>query len=361
MDSYEANQSVIHEQVYPDAASTPHISICAMNHFVVTEKLGVPYDSCTSDCVGSTVTDVGIAVHAAYMAYRIFRQRPKFDGVSFVIASYVLVNSIWSFEGSLFWLQPKGRRLPNPFDVKNFNLMWKLNAQFEAVLLFLFWKLAFSLLEASGTLHPFFARHKKTFMLLFFLHGLSFSLITMYDCDFENYVLYGASNIVLPLTSAWVSLIVITYTYWPHLTREAERTIKAYRPAGSARLFNTHPLILGVLSGSAYWVGNTGIYFGKDVLLTLWTRNALSFFIGRAVSSNEWEEMALFHLGTLVGNEMLFRCWVWVAAAEAQAKQSEGKSERDNKNEPRAWLKEVLLQEKLGMKQVATPRTKKNN
>jgi len=39
--------------------------------------------------------------------------------------------------------------------------------------------------------------------------------------------------------------------------------------------------------------------------------------------------MALFHLGTLLGNEMLFRCWVWIAKAEEQHKGNGGGSEDD--------------------------------
>ena len=333
----EANQSIFQDSVHPP---TPSFSACALNHYIVTKIFSVPYDSCTSDCVGSTLTDMGIALHAGYMAYRIFQQRPKLNGVSFTIVSYVLVNSIWSLEGSLFWLQPGGRRLPLPFDVSNFDFMWKLNAQFEAVLLFLFWKLAFSMLEASDTLPGFLARNKKAFMFLASLHGLSLSLICVYDCDFNNFVLYGASNIVAPLTSCWITLIIIMRKFWPHLKQGAEKSIKKYRPTGSARLIRTHPIVLGVLSGSAYWIGNTGIYFGKERLLTLWTRNLLSFILQRTVTSNEWEEMALFHLGTLVGNEMLFRCWIWVAAAEAQVKDEEGWKVGGKSCH---WLQEVLL------------------
>jgi len=123
-------------------------------------KFGVPFETCTSDCVGSTLTDVAIAVHAFYMAYRIFKSRPRFDGISFTLSSYVLVNAIWSLEGSLFWLQPRSRRLPPPFNVEHFDFMWKLNAQFEAILLFLFWKLALELLSSTDSLPSFLTQHK---------------------------------------------------------------------------------------------------------------------------------------------------------------------------------------------------------
>lgn len=280
------------------------------------------------------------------MSVKIFKSRPKFNGLSFIISSYVLINSIWSLEGSLFWLQPGGRRLPEPFNVDYFDVIWKSNGGFEAILLVLFWNLAFRLLEVSRCLPSVLSKYKKAFRMFTFLHGISFSLLCIYDCNFNNFVLFGASNIVLPLTSCWVSLIVVTCTYWPHLTRDAGERIKKYRATGSARLIRVHPIVLGVISGSAYWVGNTGIYFGKDVLLTLWTRNVLSFLIGRNVSSNEWEEMALFHMGTLIGNEMLFRCWIWVAAAEAEAKDEREKDWKENEEKPRAWLRDVILNNK---------------
>ncbi|GMH70213.1 hypothetical protein TL16_g05352 [Triparma laevis f. inornata] len=339
----ESNQSIIHDS--PTYLNTPP-SACALNHYIVTEVFNVPYDSCTSDCVGSTVTDVLIALHACYMSVKIFKSRPKFNGLSFIISSYVLINSIWSLEGSLFWLQPGGRRLPEPFNVDYFDVMWKLNGGFEAILLVLFWNLAFRLLEVSRCLPSVLSKYKKAFRMFTFLHGISFSLLCIYDCNFNNFVLFGASNIVLPLTSCWISLIVVMCTYWPHLTRDAGERIKKYRATGSARLIRVHPIVLGVISGSAYWVGNTGIYFGKDVLLTLWTRNVLSFLIGRNVSSNEWEEMALFHMGTLIGNEMLFRCWIWVAAAEAEVKDERGKDWKENEEKPRVWLRDVILNNK---------------
>jgi len=148
--------------VSPASTSTVPItmSVCSLNHYLVTMKFGVPFETCTSDCVGSTLTDVAIAVHAFYMAYRIFKSRPRFDGISFTLSSYVLVNAIWSLEGSLFWLQPRSRRLPPPFNVEHFDFMWKLNAQFEAILLFLFWKLALELLSSTDSLPSFLTQHK---------------------------------------------------------------------------------------------------------------------------------------------------------------------------------------------------------
>eukprot|EP00520_Triparma_pacifica_P018648 CAMPEP_0118664696 /NCGR_PEP_ID=MMETSP0785-20121206/18173_1 /TAXON_ID=91992 /ORGANISM="Bolidomonas pacifica, Strain CCMP 1866" /LENGTH=341 /DNA_ID=CAMNT_0006558665 /DNA_START=158 /DNA_END=1180 /DNA_ORIENTATION=- len=313
------------------------VNMCELNHAFATQILKVSFNTCASDCVGSTMTDVAIALHAAYMAYNIWRARPKMNGISFTLASYVLVNSIWSLEGSLFWLQPSGEKLPWFLDEKYFDFLWKLNAQFEAVLLFLFWKLAISLLETADLLHPSLKDKKSGMLFMAVIYAASFSIVTVKSCVFENFILFGASNILPPLCSSWLSLMYISYYYWPHLTYGASEGITSYRPTGSAKFLRFHPIVLGVLSGAGYWIGNTGIIFGTDSFFVYWSRELLSFIFRRRVTRNEWEEMAFFHLGTLVGNEILFRCWCWIAAAEAQI---EGKN---GKLKSRTWLKDVLL------------------
>jgi hypothetical protein len=205
---------------------------------------------------------------------------------------------------------------------------------------FLLWKLILELLQAAG-LCPGIVKRRKLLLSLAFLHALFFSLTTagvLGSCEFPHYVMWGASNITPPLTCVWICIIAISYTYYEHLTVAAGQKVKAYEPRGSARLFPVHPLLLGVLSGSGYWIGNTGILLGRDVYLTLWTRQLLSFLLRTPLSPNAWEEMALFHLGTLVGNEMLFRCWEWVVCAETQ--------ESEKGKLPKEWLKKLLVARK---------------
>jgi len=99
---------------------------------------------------------------------------------------------------------------------------------------------------------------KLQLLVLASLPSISFSLITFHDCDFNNFILYGAFNIVVPLASAWLALMYVMYKFYPNLTKRSEESIRGYEKEGCARIVRTHPIVLGVLSGGAYWIGNTG-------------------------------------------------------------------------------------------------------
>ena len=74
--------------------------------------------------------------------------------------------------------------------------------------------------------------------------------------------------------------------------------------------------MLGALSGAAFWIGNSAVLLGRDVGFACWIRQLLSHVSGSELPGEAWDEMATFHLGGFMGNEMLFRCYEWIAAAQ---------------------------------------------
>lgn len=82
-----------------------------------------------------------------------------------------------------------------------------------------------------------------------------------------------------------------------------------------------HPLLVGALSGFFFWIGNTGIILGRHVGLARWLRDALGALAGggQPLWEEAWEEMATFHLFGLIGNDMLWRSYEWVALSEVRA------------------------------------------
>jgi hypothetical protein len=180
----DQNQSLSGSPLPP--TQDPPMGLCELNDWAVKTYLNISFNTCTQDCVGSTITDVLIAVHAFYMARVIFQQRRKLGGLSFTIALYVLVNAVWSLEGSLFRLQPRGRRLPQPLDTSYFGYLWKLNAQFEALLLFLFWKLSIELLSAADLLPPVLETRKKLLLGGAVAYAASFSIVVVRSCRYER-------------------------------------------------------------------------------------------------------------------------------------------------------------------------------
>ena len=77
---------------------------------------------------------------------------------------------------------------------------------------------------------------------------------------------------------------------------------------------------------------------GRDIegSSTHWLRELAVLVLGSAGSSYlKWEEVATFHLGGLLGNMLVFRAFVLLAAMEA----AEGGA-----TAPRGWLETVLLE-----------------
>ena len=87
-----------------------------------------------------------------------------------------------------------------------------------------------------------------------------------------------------------------------------------------------HPLYVAALSGILFWVGNSGILFGRGVGVAKWVREGLGAAMraagalpeGAELPDTWWEEMATFHFFGMFGNDCLFRSYIWVSCAEVR-------------------------------------------
>ena len=93
------------------------VDICAEITWLVKGRIGLSLEKRSADCIGTMITDVGIAVHAARMGVRIWRHARAAKsnaGAGFTTAFFVATNVLWVFEGALFWLRLARKRQPGP-------------------------------------------------------------------------------------------------------------------------------------------------------------------------------------------------------------------------------------------------------
>ena len=105
-----------------------------------------------------------------------------------------------------------------------------------------------------GGYSPFVARHEALLSRFGLLHSLCFGLLCLSPtaCLQHEYVLWGGVNIMPPLLSQWFIVLQLTLRHRLHRA--------GWRMSGR-RL--PHPLLLGALSGTLYWLGNSGIIFNR--------------------------------------------------------------------------------------------------
>ena len=131
-----------------------------------------------------------------------------------------------------------------------------------------------------------------------------------------------------------------------------------YRPSYERYSYlGLHPMLLGALSGLLIWIGNSAVLLGREVGPALWMRQLLSSLSGFEWPAEAWEEMATFHLGGLLGNELLFRCYEWLAAATiarrlegprapaVQLERERSRAKLGRSPPPAAWLAVQLASE----------------
>ena len=190
------------------------VSVCAANTWVATEILGIGFVSCDRDCVGAAVTDLMLALHALASAVRLrrrLRERRRWLRVSgsavspgathssfaTVASGLMLSNGIWSSLGALYWLQPGGRK------IVGFELLWRLNAQCQASLLYFAYRVALTLVRISA-LCPAITRHERTLERVARVHAICFGAVCLIPsaCAQPDYVLWGGLNIMPPLVRA---------------------------------------------------------------------------------------------------------------------------------------------------------------
>ena len=124
------------------------------------------------------------------------------------------------------------------------------------------------------------------------------------SCRFEHYVLFGGANVTPPLMTLWCT---ITWLSARH------RLLRAWARAP----LKPHPLVCGFICGFVMWAGNSAILVGRSGGLVYWA-HSLFRRAGLDVAENTVEEMAIFHVFGLAGNECLFRAFLWMAEHEGR-------------------------------------------
>lgn len=223
----------------------------AVQHFGIA-YVGLGFKSCSHDCVGAAVTDLLLAVHAGYTACRLLCRARRAQRAAPVKAStelsfasiavgQILSNCGWSTLGAVYWLQPGGRRF------WGFETAWRLSAQFQ-VTLFIFAYALGQRFNRMGAVSPFVSRHETLLSSLGVAHAVLFGLVCLSPttCHQHEYVLWGGANIMLPLLSQWYAASCVAFGRGLH--RNGWRVPGRYMP---------HPLLLAVISGGFFWLGNT--------------------------------------------------------------------------------------------------------
>lgn len=277
---------------------------------LATETIGLGFESCDKDCIGASVTDLALCVHATWTACRIWRRvsaQRRRQGIhsrpwSFasLAVGAILSNASWSLLGACYWLQPGGLRFPG------FEACWRLSAQCQVALFYFAYCLGLAFCRIGG-ISPTAVRHETLLSRCGMAHALAFGLLCLspHTCLQHEYVLWGGVNIMPPLLSQWAVVMRLVVRHGLH--RSGWSVPERRLP---------HPLLLAALSGFFYWLGNSAIIFGRHMGLPLWLRNAT---IGNSMPATTFEEMATFHLFGLVGNELLWRGYEWVAVEEVMA------------------------------------------
>jgi len=146
-------------------------------------------------------------------------------------------------------------------------------------------------------------RHEKMWSRLALVHALLFAGVCAVPraCQQHEYVLWGGVHIMPPLLTQWMAICVLCVRHRLHL-----------RPGAR------HALCVAALSGVWFWLGNSAIIFGRDRGLPRWIRSFVEhvFALKQPIPSVYWEEMAVFHVFGVAGNEWLFRGYEWIALME---------------------------------------------
>jgi len=342
-------------------------SVCTGNARVAREWLGFRFESCDRDCVGAAVTDAMLAAHAGWSAWRLLQRllrererqaqraaivaasrtgptgcayadacQPVAKGVAalsdrrwrFGTLAVMLMatNSLWSVVGASYWLQPGGSRWPS---ADSFEVLWRINSQCQAMLIYVAYLVALTLIRV-GEVWPTVSRHETTLTRLALAHAMVFGLVCLWPgvCEQPDYVLWGGVNIMPPLLTQWAAIVTLVFRHGLATRTLPSRRVGVSHP-DSTVIFGIalpcHALFGAAVSGVWFWLGNSAIIVGRDEGLALWIRRLASAALrldpeGRdpqgGVPPTFFEEMAVFHIFGIVGNELLFRSYEWVALSE---------------------------------------------
>ena len=303
---------------------------CAALHAVGVGDLRLGFVACSSDCYGASLTDLLLALHclrwtistlslSAPLSFppSLPRQalwqddpEPQARAVSsmrLAVLATLTCNSLWSIFGALIWLQPAGDRTP-PFD-----MIFRLNGLTQACLIASWWCVLSEILRGLASVPNIVSDLIKCFAVV---HASCFALRNL-ECAIEDYVLCGGANVTPPLGALWLIFVLLCRRH-----SLLSRWLADLSPSNPP-----HPLLIGMLCGFVYWIGNSAILIGTEAGLALWSHTILQA-VCRLVGlippdgmlhRGAFEEMACFHLFGMLGNEMLFRAFWWLAKAEANA------------------------------------------
>ena len=279
---------------------------CHSVHRFGVETLRLGFVACSADCHAASFTDAALACHALFHAFKVWSYGRTGGGSVMHWAAFatLLSNGLWSTCGAVLWLQPGGSRAP-PFET-----LFRLNGGAQALLVGSWWCVLAGMLGGLASVPRVLP---AVLYAVGAAHALAFALRNL-EASFESYVLCGGANVTPPLSSIWLLLVL--------LCRRHELLSRWLRRGEDA-----HPLLVGALSGLVFWFGNSGLLMGAETGLTYWTHAALEALCraagllpeGARLWQGAFEEMACFHLFGLLGNEMLFRVYRWLAAAEVDA------------------------------------------
>jgi hypothetical protein len=280
---------------------------CAATHALGIDGMGLGFVACSSDCYAASITDAVLAVHCAVWALRVWRRAGASGPMRLAVLSTLVCNSLWCVFGALVWLQLGGSR-DHPFD-----FLFRLFGVSQACLVFSWWCV---LSEGLRGIAGVPARVPTLVKLLALMHAGFFCLRNL-DCRIEDYVLCGGAHVTPPLGSLWLLFVMLCrrHSLWSR-----------WRADGS--LFHPpHNVLLGAMCGLVFWVGNSAILVGANSGLTYWSHYAVQALWrrvgllapGAVLPRGAFEEMACFHFYGMLGNEMLFRAFAWLAVTEAQA------------------------------------------
>lgn len=286
---------------------------CRSTQYIGIRILRLGFEACTAGCVAAAASDLLLALQSLLGACRIY---PAVGGeLSRVALGWALINAAWSFSGTFMWLQPVGHARPWWFEP-----LWRGSAQAQALLVATAWLMARAMLRAAGEIAPSTHRWLGRLALM---HGAFFGLVTLLPatCRFEQYVLFGGANLTPPLMTLFGVVVTLVRRHslrWPH------------------------PLCLMCAVGLPFWIGNAGVLCGRQAGPTHWIRLALPRLLdGEDAEWLNWDEMATFHVFGCLGNELLWRAFAKLAAAERDAAAARGRDPTTG-SPPAGWLEAAL-------------------
>ena len=273
------------------------LDLCPMTftQWLGVDVWGVGFVACDRDCTGAAITDAFIAIHALLFALRVLRLGGAAGPLRRAAARCLLTNFLWSATGAPVWWQPGATR-PAWFETG-----WRANAMIQCALVHAWYSLAFAMLDGARA-SPSGVRVGRAVALAQATVGAA--SVWLPSCRFEHYVLFGGANVTPPLMTLWCTITWLSARHG---------LLRAWARAP----LQPHPLVCGFICGFVMWAGNSAILVGRSGGLVYWA-HSLFRRAGLDVAENTVEEMAIFHVFGLAGNECLFRAFLWMAEHEGR-------------------------------------------